>query len=138
VPLAATTTGVTAAAEDEVATALASMLGNFGQKFHTLSAQAQAFHREFVNLVDAGASAYISTEAINAEQTLLDAVNAPAQSLRGAAVAGPYETLVSNTVANLQALLPAFSIPGELAQNLTNLFPRAPSPPSCRRTSPTS
>ncbi|MGO9509231.1 MAG: PE family protein [Mycobacterium sp.] len=121
--LADTTTGVTAAAQDEVSIALASMLGSFGQKFHSLSAQAQAFHREFVKLVDAGAGAYISTEFANAEQTLLNAMDAPAQSLIGGAaaspaaaledfgatVARPYQALIANTTANLQALNTAVS-----------------------------
>ncbi len=121
--LADTTTGVMAAAQDEVSIALASMLGSFGQKFHSLSAQAQAFHQEFVKLVDAGAGAYISTEFANAEQTLLNAMNAPAQSLIGSAAASPaaaledfgatlaepYQALIANTAANLQALDTAVS-----------------------------
>jgi hypothetical protein len=37
-----------------------------------------AFHAEFVNLMNAGAGAYLSAEIANAEQTLASAVNAPA------------------------------------------------------------
>ena len=108
------TTGVAAAAEDEVSIAMASLFGNFGQEFQAMSAQAQAFHAEFVSLMNAGAGAYVSAEAANVEQTLLGAANtaspaAPAAFLDGvnsfgATVAAPYQMLVSNTVANLQSL----------------------------------
>ena len=69
--VAGPTTGVAAAAQDEVSLAVASMFGNFGQEFQALSAQAQAFHAQFVNLMNAGAAAYVSAEAANAGQTLL-------------------------------------------------------------------
>lgn len=65
------TTGIVTAAQDEVSIAIASMFGNFGQEFQALSAQAQAFHEQFVGLLNAGAGAYLSTEAANAGQGLL-------------------------------------------------------------------
>lgn len=69
----APTTGVAAAAQDEVSIALASLFGNVGQDFQALSAQAQAFHNEFVSMLNGGASAYASAEAANAGQALLGA-----------------------------------------------------------------
>ena len=45
---AAPTTGVLAAAEDEVSAAIAAVFSAHGQGFQTLSAQAAAFHRQFV------------------------------------------------------------------------------------------
>lgn len=107
------TTGLAAAAQDEVSIALASLFGNFGQEFQALSAQAQAFHEQFVNLISAGAGAYLSTEAANVEQTLLGAMTdpmaAPAAALDGlsgfgATVAAPYQNLLTNTVNNVQSL----------------------------------
>ncbi len=68
---AAPTTGIATAAQDEVSTAIASLFGNFGQEFQALSAQAQAFHQQFVSLMNAGAGAYTSAEAANAAQALL-------------------------------------------------------------------
>jgi PE family len=65
------TTGIAAAAQDEVSLAIASMFGNFGQEFQVLSAQAQAFHEQFVSLMNAGAGAYASAEAANAAQVVL-------------------------------------------------------------------
>lgn len=68
---ASPTTGIAAAAQDEVSVAIASMFGNFGHEFQVLSAQARAFHDQFVNVMNAGAGAYLSAEAANAEQALL-------------------------------------------------------------------
>jgi hypothetical protein len=51
---AAPTTGIAAAAQDEVSVAIASLFGNFGQEFQGLSAQAQGFHAQFVTLMHAG------------------------------------------------------------------------------------
>ncbi|SPM27248.1 PE family protein [Mycobacterium terramassiliense] len=65
------TTGIAIAAQDEVSVAIASMFGNFGEQFQALSAQAQAFHQQFVSVMNAGAGAYASAEAANAAQTLL-------------------------------------------------------------------
>jgi len=71
------TTGILAAAQDEVSAAIASMFGNFGQQFQTVSSQAQAFHGQFVNLVNASAGAYVSAEVANVQQTLLGELSAP-------------------------------------------------------------
>ena len=112
------TTGVVAAAEDEVSGAIAALFDSFGQEYQTISAQAQAFHAQFVNVMNAGAGAYLGAEAANAEQALASAVNAPVQGLLGggagagaaaatsaaAGITGPYESLVTNTVANLQGI----------------------------------
>jgi hypothetical protein len=120
---AAPTTGIAAAAQDEVSVAIASMFADFGEQFQAQGALAQAFHAEFVGLLNAGAGAYLSAEVANAEQALLGAVSAPAQALLsggaaaglppsffnavtgfGATVAGPYQSLAYNTVTNLQSL----------------------------------
>ena len=69
--VAGPTTGIAAAAQDEVSVAIASMFGNYGQEFQALSAQAQAFHAQFVTAMNAGAAAYVGAEAANAGQTLL-------------------------------------------------------------------
>jgi hypothetical protein len=89
------TTGIAAAAGDEVSVAIAAMFGSAGRQFQAMSAQAQAFHSQFVSLMDAGAGAYASAEAANVEQVLLDF---------GATVAAPYQALVANTASNLQSL----------------------------------
>ncbi|OBK46628.1 PE family protein [Mycobacterium sp. 1081908.1] len=131
---AAPTTGIATAAQDEVSVAIASMFGDFGQRFQAVSAQAQTFHQEFVALMKAGAGAYASAEAANAAQAALGGgiEQAGAQAISnaiaaspiglgslptggasalmsgigsfGATVAAPYQALVSNTVTNLQAI----------------------------------
>jgi PE family len=83
---AAPTTSIAAAGTDEVSVAIAALFGNHGQEFQALSAQAAAFHEEFVGLMKSGAGAYLSTEVANAEQTLSGALHAPAQALGGGAV----------------------------------------------------
>jgi hypothetical protein len=60
------TTSIAAAAQDEVSVAIASLFGKFGQEFHALGAQAQAFHAEFVSSLNSGAGAYVSAEGANA------------------------------------------------------------------------
>jgi hypothetical protein len=84
------TTGIAVAAQDEVSMAIASLFGNFGQEFQAVSAQAQAFHQQFVELMNAGASAYLSTEAANAAQTL------------GGGILGNTEQSIGGTVTALQ------------------------------------
>ncbi|MEY8016527.1 PE family protein [Mycobacterium servetii] len=90
---AAPTTGIVAAAEDEVSAGIAAAFGAFGRQYQSVSAQAQAFHEQFVALLNAGAGAYLGTEATNAGQNLLGAVNggagaAPAASLLGGTSVG--------------------------------------------------
>jgi PE family len=84
---AAPTTAVAAAAQDEVSGLVATMFSNFGEEFQTLSAQADAFHEQFVGLMSAGAGAYLSTEAANAGQAMLGAA-APVPGLLGQAPSG--------------------------------------------------
>src|ERR1700741_888407 len=71
--VAGPTTGVVPAAADEGSAAISALFGNFGQEFQLLSAQAQAFHAQFVGLMDAGAGAYLSTEVANAQQVVANA-----------------------------------------------------------------
>jgi PE family len=126
--VAGPTTGVAAAAQDEVSVAIASLFGNFGEEFQALSAQAQAFHAQFVSAMNGSAAAYVGAEA--AGQTLMSAAAAPAQALFrggaamvtgqraatmaqgigsfGAAVAAPYQQLVINTNNNLAAINQTF------------------------------
>ena len=60
------TTAVLAAAEDEVSAAIAALFSAHGQGFQALSAQAAAFHEQFVQALTAGAGSYVSAEAANA------------------------------------------------------------------------
>jgi PE family len=86
--VAGPTTGVMPAAADEVSGALASLFGNFGEQFQVLNAQAQAFHTQFVAMMNSGAGAYLSTELANAEQAIASVASTPAQSLLGGGLSG--------------------------------------------------
>ena len=70
------TTGLLPAAADEVSTQIATLFSAHGQGFQRLSAQAAAFHEQFVQALTASANTYVTAEA-NAVQTLRNAVNAP-------------------------------------------------------------
>jgi PE family len=73
--VAGPTTGLVPAAADEVSAAISAMFGNFGEQFQLLSAQAQAFHNQFVSLMNAGAGAYLNTEISNAELAAVNAIS---------------------------------------------------------------
>ena len=73
------TTAVVAAAEDEVSTAIASLFSSHAQQYQALSAQAAAFHAQFVRALNGAGGAYAAAEAANASP--LAAVVQGAQSL---------------------------------------------------------
>jgi hypothetical protein len=62
---AASTTGVLAAAEDEVSAAIAEVFSAHGEGFQALGSQAAAFHDQFTSNLLASAKSYLSTEAAN-------------------------------------------------------------------------
>ncbi|WP_156689645.1 PE family protein [Mycobacterium sp. Marseille-P9652] len=98
------TTGIATAAQDEISIAIASLFGNVGQEFQALSAQAQGFHQQFVELMNAGAGAYASAEAANAGQALL-----------GGAVGGEIQVgaqAISNAIADAPITLGTLSTGG--------------------------
>ncbi|WP_191500000.1 PE family protein, partial [Mycobacterium simulans] len=85
---AAPTTQVLAAAGDEISAQIAALFGGFGREYQALSAQATAFQEQFVQSLTAGTSAYVAAEAINVEQSLLNLINAPTQTLLGRPLIG--------------------------------------------------
>lgn len=115
------TTGIAVAAQDEVSIAIASMFGDFGQQFQALSAQAQAFHEQFVGLLNAGAGAYASAEAANVGQVLLGG------GLDGAL--GSVESSVGGAVSALQSGGVGALLGGQIqtgAQAISNAIAGAP------------
>jgi hypothetical protein len=66
----ASTSGLAAAAADEVSAAIADLFSGHGQAFQAASAQASAFQAEFVRLLSGGAAQYASAEAANANPLL--------------------------------------------------------------------
>ena len=60
--LASPSTGVVPAAADEVSAALAALFGAQGEMYQALSRQADAFHAQFIQALDAASDQYASTE----------------------------------------------------------------------------
>ncbi len=73
---------------DQVSAAITAVLGTHALEYQTVSAQVADFHAQFVGALNSGASQYLNTEAANAEQSLLNAVNSPAQALLGHSLMG--------------------------------------------------
>ena len=92
--IAGPTTGVLPAAADEVSAAISTMFGNFGQQFQFISAQAQAFHAQFVSLMNSGIGAYIGTEFANAEQAVSGLINGGGATAGATAAAGSQGSLL--------------------------------------------
>ncbi|WP_079097718.1 PE family protein, partial [Mycobacterium tuberculosis] len=87
---AAATTQVLAAAHDEVSTAIAALFGSHGQHYQAISAQVAAYQQRFVLALSQAGSTYAVAEAASATplQNVLDAINAPVQSLTGRPLIG--------------------------------------------------
>ena len=91
---ASATTGVVAAAGDEVSAAIATLFSGHGQAFQQASVQAAAFHGEFVRALSSAGSAYTLTEAASATplqtigQDILGVINAPTNLLLGRPLIG--------------------------------------------------
>ncbi len=82
---AAPTTGVLAAAADEVSAAVATMLSQHGVAYQALCEQVAAFHTQFVETLDGAAAAYFAAEAANASRLISEqpALNAATELLLG-------------------------------------------------------
>jgi hypothetical protein len=75
---AAQTTGILAAAKDEVSATIAALFSDHAQAFQAVSAKAAAFHQQFTQALTAGAGAYADAEAASASHLgqLLAAIGA--------------------------------------------------------------
>lgn len=99
------TTGLAAAAADDVSIAVSQLFGRYGQEFQTVSNQLAAFHTEFVRTLNRGAAAYLNTESANGGQ-LFGQIEAGQRAVSAAAAAAPggaYGQLVANTATNLES-----------------------------------
>ena len=62
---AGSTTAISPAAADEVSVLQSGVFSSYGQLYQTVSAQAQAIHQQFVNLLQSSSSSYQETEGAN-------------------------------------------------------------------------
>lgn len=84
------TTGVAAAAADEVSTAIATLFAGFGEEYQALNSQISAFQQQFVLLLGSSAGSYASAEATAASvlDPVLGIINTPTQLLLGRPLIG--------------------------------------------------
>ncbi|MFV0496317.1 PE family protein [Mycobacterium sp.] len=87
------TTGIAAAAGDEISAAVARLFGTFGQEFQAINAQASAFSAEFARLLNGGAAAYANAELANAGSALLGGLGG-AGAAGGVLAAAPGDALL--------------------------------------------
>ena len=87
---AAPTTGLAAAAADEVSAAIATLFGGFGNEYQVVNAQVSAFHQQFVQSLGSASGAYASAEATAASvlDPVFAVINAPTQLLLGRPLIG--------------------------------------------------
>ncbi|MBW0013674.1 MAG: PE family protein [Mycobacterium sp.] len=112
---AAPTTGVLAAAGDEVSAAIAAVFSAHGQGFQALSAQAAAFHDQFVQTLAAGVRSYVEAEGANVAAFTAN----PAASAAAARLAPRQQSL--NNLAS--RLAPIAQQPAELLAATLGLSP---------------
>jgi hypothetical protein len=85
------TTGLAAAAADEVSAITASLFGSYGQEYQAVLQQAATFHDQFAAALAAAGNAYTAAEAANASaiSAALGAISSPLQPLLGGGTAAP-------------------------------------------------
>ncbi|RUP04191.1 MAG: PE family protein [Mycobacterium sp.] len=113
------TTGIAAAAQDEISTAIASMFGSFGAEFQAVHAQALAFGERFTRSLDTAAAAYASAEW-SSYQTLFTQTATNLQILHDAVAANPAPVLrqfVSNQTGFGQTIATALGTPLAIPAN---------------------
>jgi hypothetical protein len=119
----APTTGIVAAARDEVSAAIAGLFSQHAQQYQARAGQATAFHEQFVQHLTASAHSYAATEAANAA-FFWGPRGGPLSVLRATGIPNDINssTLVQSLGQSLQSLRDLYStLPGP-QQNLINGF----------------
>jgi hypothetical protein len=104
---AAPTTGLLAAAEDEVSAAIAQLFGTYAKDYQAVLARAAAFHEEFAAALASAENAYAAAEAANASAIsgALGQPTSPIHSVSGGAPAAPTAMVTSPLTAPTVALV---------------------------------
>jgi hypothetical protein len=90
------TTGILAAARDEVSAAIAALFSDHARVFQAASARAAAFHQQFIQALTAGARVYTGVEAANASHLQQLRAALSAGSGANGLLAGPGATSAAN------------------------------------------
>lgn len=118
---AAPTTDIIPAASDEVSVLQAGVFTTYGQLYQTVSAQAQAIHQQFVNLLGLSSGSYGDTEAANQVAAASTPLSGFSSLLGGSSAAS---TAASNPIEQLADVInseTAFLTNSPLNSNLMNL-----------------
>src|SRR5882757_5196567 len=119
---ATSTTDVVPAASDEVSILQAGVFSTYGQLYQSVSAQAQAIHQQFVQLMNQSSGSYQETEAANqagAAANSLSNATSGASSAAGTAATNPIDSLANFINGVSSALSGSFF--GSNIGNLTNV-----------------
>lgn len=119
---ATSTTDVVPAASDEVSILQAGVFSTYGQLYQTVSAQAQAIHQQFVQLLNQSSGSYQETESANqagAAANALSGATSNASSAAGTAATNPIDSLADFINGVSSALSGSFF--GSNIGNLTNV-----------------
>jgi hypothetical protein len=95
---ATSTTDVVPAASDEVSILQAGVFSTYGQLYQSVSAQAQAIHQQFVQLLNQSSGSYQETESANqagAAANALSGATSNASSAAGTAATNPIDSLAN-------------------------------------------
>ena len=101
---AAATTAVTPAASDEVSILQSGVFSTYGQLYQTVSAQAQAIHQQFVNLLQQSSGSYQETEGANQAGTAASALSNTASSAAAQPAQGGITGGINSLTSFLQGL----------------------------------
>jgi PE-PPE domain/PE family len=115
------TTGIVAAAQDEVSAAIAALFSERAQAYQAVSAQAAAYHQQFMHALTAGAGVYAGAEAANASHLgqLLATISAGTGA--NGLLAGPGATSAENVALIMGGSGEPIPTPDFIATNF-NLF----------------
>ena len=117
---ASSTTDVLPAAADEVSGLQAGVFSTYGQLYQSVSAQAQAIHQQFVQLLNQSSGSYQDTETANQAGAAANALsNASGSASSAASSAAPIDTL-TNLISGLTSVLSGSVLNSNLA-NLGNI-----------------
>jgi hypothetical protein len=99
---AAPTTAIAPAGSDAVSALQAGVFSTYGQLYQTVSAEAQAIHQQFVNLLQSSSGSYSDTEAANQAGAAASSLGNTASS---AASAAPSSTPITDFINGLTSFL---------------------------------
>jgi hypothetical protein len=117
---ASSTTDVLPAATDEVSILQAGVFSTYGQLYQSVSAQAQAIHQQFVQLLNQSSGSYQDTESANQAGAAANALSNGAGSATGAASQAATDPI--STLAGLISGLAATITASPLSSNIGNLL----------------